>query len=398
MVTESIENPSSESEKRRVDHRSEQIQNALRGLVRDFCLQEFGLRELPEDLHLELSFILKKGRFELLSADPELDRQLREQIAPVLASSDGFSSGRVYCFRCESAVCEHGLPETAEAVFSGFDAMGSPTWLELGPFLLEQGVDEVASLYQPDPKVLVAYQKGKDLKAKQLASFGKASKTYNLLAQVCCGYFYFSNGDRFALTFQAVETRVRHRPRTIHLNTVFALSEDCDIGGYLLDHLDWVRQAAKRTEEGLKKLEKELQFAPKSAGSGNTNRILGRVPELMRRLMSDLQRGREKDRRKTRHARERKAIKRPVDKAPADLAAVRPDRLFWDNKTKAVVLLAERGRCHIYNAEAHHITSFTISAESALGRIRKKRWSPLEEEQRREFLALAGGGTADSKT
>ena len=114
-----------------------------------------------------------------------------------------------------------------------------------------------------------------------------------------------------------------------------------------------------------------------------------KVAPILGRLASAIQRGDRRGRRQTEHAKQRKTIQRPIDKAMADLRKANPERMFRDLKTKAIAVWGNKGRCHIFNDNGKHVTSFTIHGEAVALRLRKKRWAQLETAQARDFLGRA---------
>ena len=116
----------------RVERRERAATDVLRTLIRDLQLDRFGVpRPGSEDLALTLKLKVKPGENWALSFQPSLAEQIARQIEEAEAHRAVYQPGRAYCFRCESAVCEHSLPPSSVSVFQGYTATGQPEWHDL---------------------------------------------------------------------------------------------------------------------------------------------------------------------------------------------------------------------------------------------------------------------------
>lgn len=362
----------------RMERRTKTMVNALRALIRDSYAERFGAGYLPEDHELSFKVKVAPGEKWALEFDPPLHEQLWPQMDGLQAEKSAFQAGYVYCYRCEGTVCEHARPGSSLEVFAGYHQLGRPIWREFSQALLEAGDERIGLLYDERPKIVARMEKGRALKERQLAPFGKTSKTYALLAQVTGGYFRHLQREPLAASFQAVEIRDSRGLPSLELNTICYLDDHQTVSEALAP-FDWVNRARKQARDSLKKIEESLR-------KSRSRDPLKRIPDVLRKLVSEVEKGYRQSERQTRHAKDRRQIRRPVDKAMADLSHARPERMFLDAKTKAVVVYADKGRCHIFNENGKHITSFVIQQEAVQLRLKKKRWSALGEERYHRFL------------
>ena len=390
----SVTNKGPDNRQERMERRRKAAADALRALIRDCYAQRFGPCTNGEPWELDLKVTVDPSKDWALSFDPPLVDQLLPQMEGIEAGRDVFHKGRVYCFRCGDSLCDHAVPDSQLQVFQGFDELGCPLWQDFSQQLLDAGDERIGLLYNDQRKVVTRFSAGSELHQRQLASFGRASKTYALLGQVTAGYFSWrapgqvSEDTRLAITFQAVELRDGQGRVSLELNLICHVPEKWELSDVLSEHFDWVLRARRQAHEALKKLEEK---------QGRTNRSAPgwrkQVVDVLRRLSSTLERGQRQADRQTRHARDRRKIRRPVDKAMADLSRARLEHMFLDRKTRAIVLCSDKGRCHIFNENGRHVTSFVIEPGSVELRLRKQRWCALEQSHYQRFLENIGGGS-----
>ena len=91
-------------------------------------------------------------------------------------------------------------------------------------------------------------------------------------------------------------------------------------------------------------------------------------------MAENLERGDRQSQRRTKHAEERREDRRPVSKAMDDVRAATPEKLFYDERSQALVVVGEKGRAHVFNDEGRHVTSFTLKQDGIDFRLRNKRW------------------------
>lgn len=370
--------------------RIEAATRALRALIRDAFVARYGPKASLAPLDMQLKLTVDPAADWSVAFAPDLLEQLLPHFETLEADRDVYRAGRVHCFRCERSDCDHSRPRQSREVFAGYDPLGSPCWQELAPFLLERGDERVEQLYGARPGLIALQLRGRELKERQLAAFGKSSKTYGLLGQVVVGYLPLSRGEGelLALTFQAVEVRDRQGAPRVELNTLCGLPAAQELAEALVDRQRYVLEARAIALDALAKLNREMAALP-PLKARDQMRI---VPEILRRLVTELERGKRLGARRTDHAVDRQELlARPVDKAMADLREAKPDRFYLDAKTQTIVVHADKGRCHVFSESGRHVTSFVIQTEAVRHRLRKRRWVDLAQEQRLAFLAVLEG-------
>ncbi len=370
--------------------RIEAATRALRALIRDLYMERFGPKPNAAPMELQLRLSVDPAADWSLQFAPDLLDQLLPHIETLEADREVYRAGRAHCFRCESSDCAHGRPAQSREIFAGYDPLGSPVWQELAPFLLERGDERVEQLYGPRPALIALRLGGRELKERQLAAFGKSSKTYGLLGQVVVGYLPLSQGDGelLALTLQAVEVRDRNGAPRVELNTIHGLPAERELAEALVERQRYVLEARAIALDALAKLNREMAALPPLKARDQ----MRLVPEILRRLVTELERGKRQGARRTDHAVDRQELlARPVDKAMADLREAKPDRFYLDAKTQTIVVHADKGRCHVFSESGRHVTSFVIQTEAVRHRLRKRRWIDLEPAQRLAFMAVIQG-------
>ena len=363
--------------------------DALRALVRDLAEQEFVTTLLPDgemDLTLRMKVAPKNGWG--LRFDPSLNRQVVEQLGDRLAERGNYRDGAVYCFRCATPGCAHAAPPSPRQVFAGYGSTGLPVYHDLPQAFLRAHDDRVHLLYGDSPILAALVETGKDLKAQQLSSFGRASKAYALLGQVTAGYFACSprdGEDRFAVSFQFVETRTASGDVALRVNPVCRLP-----GGGALEDLyaegwgDWVHRAHAKAAGLLDGMARRIN----EAGANRytvARATLVKVPGIMRRFAASLDRGHRQTRRRTRHAEQRRLEQRPVHKALEDARKARDGDLLYEERSNAVVVAGPQFRLHVFSAAGKHMTSFVGKPDTVKHRLRSQRWRPLEPDRTADF-------------
>ena len=384
----------------RWERRSRAAADALRTLIRDLYIDRFG--EAPSTLkELPLTLKLRANPAEgwQLSFDPSLADQLVPQVEDAQAGVDVFRKGHVHCFRCMSSACEHSVPGTPLCVFAGYDSTGRPVWHEFAQTLIALKDDRIDQLYSRSPRVLTVLQPGRELRGDQLASFGRASKSYSILGQVIAGYFPWKNGSecagRLAVTMQIVEGRAKDGSFSLNLNVIARTGEGQDLDEALAS--GWEPKLYRAKALALREVESLEDRVRSARAAGNAERArdeLRRVPSILRRLSDGLERGERQAQRRTRHAEVRRDLQRPVNKAFEEATAAKDEQIFYDEKTNTVVVCGEKGRAHVFNPEGKHVTSFVLKPDGAAFRLRTNRWRNAADEERtalRAALAATAG-------
>lgn len=365
----------------RWQRREQAAADALRSFVRDYHETRFGVvapRTPSVELHLRLR--VEPGQAWALAFDPPLAEQLQPQLEAAHAHLAVYSEGRMFCHKCESVSCAHTAPPTPASVFAGYDPMGLPEWKEFSQVLIERKDERVGDLYTPRAPLLACVQMGHDLRERQLGTFGRGSKSYSVLGQVVAGYLLVRTGsgaeaqERCAFTFQVVEGRDEANRTTLNLNTLAALPASLGLDELLAsDAASWVGRARSAAVREIRQIERLVRESPVP---DQRRRAFGRVPAVLRRLAELLERGRRQEDRRTRHARARQEDRRPVHKALEDLAAARPDAVFFDEKPDTLVVCGAQGRAHVFSRAGRHVTSFSLPPGGAEFRVSTRRWTP----------------------
>jgi len=384
----------------RSERRERAACDALRALLRDYYLQHFGANG-PNGKRLPLNLTLSVRPEEAWATefDPPFPDQIQAQLEDAQAGRNAYERGRVFCFRCQSSLCEHSLPPGPLEVFRGYSSTGVPEWCEAVQAFIEVQSERVDQLYAAPPAVLARMQYGHDLKFRQLSSFGRASKTYSLLGQVVAGYFLLpasqrsdrTGSSRFAITVQAVETRGLEGETLVKLNSI--------IGGMTPEQWEellvsgWrpaVGRALETAGAAVEDVERRARAARESADMAVVRQALKTVPQILARLARSLEQGDRQSARRTRHAELHPRQARPVHKAIEDALEAGEENLFYDEKRATWIACGRQGRAHAFNAAGKHVTSFVLPAGGADFRLRTQRWRALQKEEIARFRALIG--------
>lgn len=390
---------SADSQADRMTRRERAAADAIRTAVRDLHDARHGpvVAGAPA-LDLTLRLRVRPADNWAVEFAPALAEQVADQMAGLHAALGAYREGAVYCFKCESTVCEHAVPPSPLSVFAGYEPIGRPEWRDLGQVLLSRRDERLPNLYDTPAHAVAAVIEGHDLRQRQLAEFGRSSLTYSILGQVAAGYFRAGgsgNVDRFAVTFQAVECRGVGGRIEVKLNAIGLLPDGTPLEEWLASEagagLARARAAARRAIAQV-----ELLAAGAAAGGGAAalRHVFGRVPGILRRLAESIERADRQGQRRTRHAEQRRREqRRPVDKALDDAGAAPPEAFLFDEKTGARIVCGPQGRIHVFNPEGRHVTSFTLPAGGVEFRMRTARWARLPEDQVESVRSAIRGAT-----
>ncbi len=394
--------PTAENHLDRAGRRIKAATDVLRTLLRDFYTDRFGA--VPEglaDLPVQFRFRAHPHQEWALEFDPPMADQLLPQLEDAQATLDVYLRGHLFCFRCVRADCEHARPPNPLSVFAGFDSTGRPEWRELGQALLDARHEGVDRLYAKPARAVAAVQLGSQLRGDQLAAFGRSSKTYAVLGQVVAGYFTCpppasepqDTSDRVALTIQVVEARGAGGGIRLHLNTLATMPDGSGVDERLATGweagLDRARRLAARA---LEEVEAQARAARQAGRTEELREAMRRVPGILRRLCENIERGERQHHRRTRHAEARREEQRPTHKAFDDARQAGPDRVFFDEKSRTVMVHGAKGRAHAFNTEGRHVTSFTLKPGGLDLRVRTRRWRPASPEEFTSFKSLLPAG------
>jgi len=350
----------------------------------------------PLDLHVAVPTSLREGRIEQMSRDAE--EALQAALQELIQHTAVFQPGRIFCFRCQSADCEHAVPATGRQVFTGYRGTGAPRFQDFGQWLLHRRDPRVDLLYRDPPQLAAVVSPGSELTADLFPAFPATG--YHLHGQVAVGWYLAPDlsvsGHRrplspVAVTLQVISSRAqegRHR-RRFGLNVI-----GTGPAGEPLDHL-WDRlgeipwgDAVRWAQTVLGGIEHQLAKAPRAPDKAIEARIDGLLQALGRRLEKGA-RGKE---RRTQHAQQRHQDgDRPTRMALADLARAAPGDLLVDTRRETLVVVGDRGRAHVFNQQGKLVTSVRYSPAVIEKRRQNGLWRPAAADEvkiLRERVAL----------
>jgi hypothetical protein len=351
-----------------------------------------GASPLPGPFPLTLKLTVVPGATWRGEADLPLEEQVRRAVREAAARHGAFQQGRVWCYRCESAGCEHAAPAGPDRVFGGYGATGVPRWPTLAELLLERRHPGVGDLFDTRGRnIAAAFVPAEALTERQLTVFGRGSKTYDVLGQAVVGLFPLRAAgaagvepERAAFTLQAVETRSPGGGARIALNVLGRLGDGSPaieaLEGPLAERVLNVVTVARRRLRHLIPAGRGRRTAEPSDTAGCAAAILRDAVRALERL------GRQGTRR-TRHAEERGLERRPTGNAREDALAALPEALLRDGRRGTVVVLGPNHRVHVFSPEGRHITSLLLDKEAVRRRQRRERWEPLGAEALAAFRA-----------
>jgi hypothetical protein len=299
-----------------------------------------------------------------------------------------FQPGRIFCFRCQSAGCEHAAPAEGRQVFTGYRGTGAPRFQDFGQWLLQRRDPRVDLLYREPPQLAAVVSPGAELTADLFPAFRETS--HQLHGQVAVGWYLAPDlsapGHRrpMAVTLQVISSRPQGRKRRRFGLNVLGTGPS----GEPLDHL-WDRSgeipwgdAVRWTQTVLGGIEHQLAKAPRTPEAAVEARIDGLLQALGRRLEKGF-RGKE---RRTRHAQERhRDGDRPTRMALADLARATPENLLVDTRRETLVVVGDRGRAHVFNQQGKLVTSVRYNPASIEKRRQNGLWRPGAAEELRSL-------------
>ncbi len=302
-------------------------------------------------------------------------------------------SGRVYCYHCASSVCEHSLPTEDGHAFAGYQDTGRPRWVEFLNFLLSTGDNRVDELFIESPKILASVSRRKALIADQLTTYGRRSLTYRIIGQVVVGYVRIKN-LRFAISFQVVETS-GHKlisqtitSERVHDVLVDASKRESSSLHRILDATNGASGQIRRLND---------DWASSNGKKKERKQLTDKVLTILRHLATSIERKGRQYYRRTVHAEERADQRRPVHTALKDVGTAKSGDFFLDETRQSIIVLGRNRRSHVFNSTGVHITTLILSGDKIELRQRRKRYVPLTDTQRKDFLsAVASRGFVET--
>jgi hypothetical protein len=278
-------------------------------------------------------------------------------------------------------------------VFGGYHSNGRPEWMDFLRVLLGAGYKDTGKLFTDKGSLIAYYFHGRDLKQRLLHNFGKASKTYDILGQIVAGYFSInpsSESDEIirdiALTFQVVESRDLTRNFVLNLNVIGRLPDE-----YILDYLadgryERLYRIFVDVQKKFKSMESEINTTPTEFKSNKKNELLRHIPAIMIDVVKTLEHHNRQKNRRTRHALERISQNRPIPAAALDVKKALREAFYMDERKDTIIVLGPKQRIHVFSSNARHVTSLKLSPEQIHGRVVKKRWRLMNDDEYEGFL------------
>ena len=309
-----------------------------------------------------------------------LEAELEAAVHEALAASGAAAPGRTYCLRCGTDECPHARPRTPREVFAGYGPTGIPRFVDLTQLLLDCQDPRVDGLFDESRRAFVSLLlTGDDLARELLPAYRDRERGYQLHAQLAAGWFRVRDAagqpQAVALSFQVSSLAGRRGTRRFALGMVGMGPEgqspdrlhDLLVGDTHLREVRWARGVLERIERAANRGARNVE-----------RRIEGLLDGLGRRLEH---RHRSRGRR-TGHAERRHASgQRPTRMALSDLERAAADSLLYDTRRRTIVVLGERGRAHLFNADGLLVTSVRYPPHVIERRRRSGLWRALTGEE-----------------
>lgn len=376
----------------------ERLYESLSALARRLSAslaQEMRTRGSVDALELTVPLLIGGTPDERRGRAAEILADLRQQIEERLRTADAFWPGRVYCFWCETAGCEHAVPPTRKHVFAGFGPQGKPEWTEFHTLCLRTKEPRVDDLFRDPPDVIGLVQGGEELVVGAPPEVPRAVHRYDVLGQVAAGYLSAGpTQEPAAITVQIVARYAETGRTSLLLNAIGAfslLTKGVPEEGPEQD-LEAILRATRarlgRAEDQARMLESRPGPPPD----------LGRVVSpVLHRLRANLERLSRRAERRTFHASMRHEEERPVGMALADAREAPAERFYSDADEETVVVLGPRGRVHVFTPTGRQVTSVTYPPEAIERRVSQRRWRPLSREEVASFKKQVAAVTSPSR-
>jgi len=321
----------------------------------------------------------------VIAMTPSLQEQVRDQLREMNVRLGAYRPGAVYCYLDESVECVHSRPGSPSEVMAEYLPNGIPEWRDLRDVLIDENPAAAAALFESRDFTTAVYMRGRDIKNRLLSSFGKSSRTYNILGQIICGFFTLKPSEisdqrvnEIALTIQAVEYRDNEGGMRLGLNVISGFDAP-----HLLDHFTGTAYSELRTrildtERRLKSIEQTLRSVPASRKSAVLKEEMPRIPSFMREIRQDVIKLNQRRHRRTGHAVNRSLENRPVFTAIEDLRTARMADILEDPRNRTLIVPGRRRRWHVFSREGRLVTTLILERDNVHHRLAKKRWRVAE--------------------
>lgn len=353
--------------------------DAMARLAAEVVVRRTGQLSPPMD-HLPTELVLHlRDRDQAEGVERVLEHWLR-QADQAQEARDAFRSGHVYCFWCESPVCEHSSPSEPMHVFDGYEPTGRPRWVDFAALCYELKDERSDRVLSGSDEIVALYTPGSRLKAAQIPEFGGESEIYDVIGQVNAGYFKNRTGDRdLAVSIQVVGSK--RGDGLVHLTLhVIATSDLFDVTGgtHDADLQRMIFAARQRLHAAERTLHRSVR-----RGRQRGSRTMGsEVERVLRDLVRDIDHHYRTHGRRTKHARKRSDDRgRPTETAFPEARRAHVSDVLRDVVSDAFVVLGKRGRIHVFREDGKHVTSVRMGGDEIRRRCSTKRWIRLPEER-----------------
>jgi len=336
------------------------------------------------DLHLRVPI---DGGNDIRHAASTAVEQILKRVREVREHEKALRPGAVYCYFNGSSSAEGTRPTEPRQIFEGYSSTGKPVFADFVTMAIERKDPGIDRLLAGEELVLTRVSMGRVLRTQQLAEFGGESPVYRILGQVDAGLFkVLGAAGKCAFSFQllrgtTLEGRIRLRLHAVGAVDPMDLADPA------------VMQIVSRFQRRLDTEALRLEGQSKVENDGKD--ATGKPAEIdeesfVRPLLEDFARQLEhrsrNTGRRTQHGLERSETgQRPTSRAYPDAGEASDDSILWDIDQATIVVVAPKGRVHVFTPDGKHITSVVMQGD-AIGRRRNMgRWRLAEPEERGEF-------------
>ena len=337
-----------------------------------------------EHIDLRLRIPLDPAEARGKPSDDPLLAALLKELHTARRESGLFQDGRAHCFQCRSNDCVHAVPRDSRQVFLAYTATGKPAWRELTTACLEWNEPRVDVLHGDPPGVVAVHRHVDELTDEMIEGFGRGERGYRLLGQVAFGYLVLRDGERGALTLQAVGTRRSGAPLALYLNVIGLERTMAGRRGY---PEWWERRALRETVREARADLQALALRLRARRKGPIAQELSEgVAAVLGRLRSSLERLYRPQGHRTRHAVARLLQKdRPTHAALADAERAPDEKVLYEPDRATVIVLGPKGRVHVFAEDGRHVTSLHQQRDAIDRKLDRKQWVPCDSDRRERF-------------
>lgn len=385
----------------RIDDEREKLRREFQALhvklndaARRFFLSKPHSRDMltslpPLELKMKLEF---NGRPEHEAEEAgRLVETIETHVDDAILQGCAFRPGRVYCFFCESADCDHARPTDARHIFRGYSQFGRPEWQSMLDFAIARGDERVDRLAGEHSQPIMVCVGRDELVGDRLSSFAEKEYIYDIRGQIVLGYYTLPmNGMRakFAVSMQLIRSSTRTHLVRLGINTIGLLPDGVDLEQALALDPRWpFNELLVAADRELAQINQDLKQIPQERRMSIAAQM---ADDLLHDIQSGIGRRQRREYWRTDHAVERAEERtRPTGMVQPDLANAKPDRVLLDKKKDTFVLLGPKGRVHILSPSGLHITSLFLESKEIDARRAQERWVPADRQKVEELLDRA---------